>query len=380
MKILVFSPYYPPHIGGLENHADEFNKYLSQRGVDIVVFTPRLPKNAAELETRYNKVRIVRFPAFEIIPNYPLPRFWNLKFWRLFLNLKKEKYNIVISRTRFFSTSLLALIYAKIKKIRWIHIEHGSDFPQFKGIKSKIAKAYDHTFGKLVLKSAESVVANSQASADFVKKLSGVNPEVIYRGVEIEKIEAIQASEETRKKYAGKVIIIYLGRLIEGKGVADLIQACSQIDKNYILLIIGNGQERINLENLAVKLKIKDKVSFLGQKNFNEAISLLKSADILVNPSYTEGLPTSVIEAAICRKAIVATNVGGTSEIICGKNDGFLTEAKDIKILNKKLEILIADADMRNNFACSACNKVINKFNWDTNILKYLEIISKRMD
>ena len=74
MKILEFCPYYPPHIGGLENHADEFNKYLSQKGMDITVFTPRLPKDASEFETRYQDVKIICFPAFEIISNYPLPK------------------------------------------------------------------------------------------------------------------------------------------------------------------------------------------------------------------------------------------------------------------------------------------------------------------
>jgi len=118
MKIFIFCPYYPPHIGGLESHADEFNKYLSQSGIDITVFTPKLPTDAPESEIKYNNVKIIRFPAFEIISNYPLPKFWSLKFWSLFLGLFKQKFNIVISRTRFFNTSFLALFYAKIKNVR----------------------------------------------------------------------------------------------------------------------------------------------------------------------------------------------------------------------------------------------------------------------
>ena len=173
MRILVFSPYYPPHIGGLESHADEFNKYLSQRGVDITVFTPRLPKDAPESETRYENVKIIRFPAFEIISNYPLPKFWSFKFWKLFLGLFKEKYDIAISRTRFFNTSLLALIYAKIKRVKWIHIEHGSDFVKSGGkFSTAIARIYDYTFGKLILKLSDKNIANSKSSAEFCQKLA----------------------------------------------------------------------------------------------------------------------------------------------------------------------------------------------------------------
>ena len=79
MNVLIFSPYYPPHIGGLESHSEEFNQQLAQRGIDVLVFTPRLPKDAPERETRRG-VRIIRFPAFEIIPNFPLPQFFPF-FW-----------------------------------------------------------------------------------------------------------------------------------------------------------------------------------------------------------------------------------------------------------------------------------------------------------
>ena len=63
LHLLVFAGYYPPHIGGLESHSDEFNKYLSQKGVDITVFTPRLPSSTAESEIRYNDVHPVKSPT-----------------------------------------------------------------------------------------------------------------------------------------------------------------------------------------------------------------------------------------------------------------------------------------------------------------------------
>ena len=213
MKILIFSPYYPPHVGGLESHADEFNKYLSKKIEKIVVFTPRLPITAKKCEVKFDNVEIVRFPAFEIIHNYPLPKFWSIKFWKLFLSLFKKDFDIIISRTRFFNTSILALIYAKIRNIKWIHIEHGSDFVKLDSkFKSYTAKIYDYTFGKLILNFSNKNIANSQASAKFCKKLSPKKDcAVIYRGVEIEKIENISPNIELRDKYKEKVIITFLG-------------------------------------------------------------------------------------------------------------------------------------------------------------------------
>lgn len=380
MKLLVFSPYYPPHIGGLESHADEFNKYLSQKGVGITVFTPRLPKNSTEKEIGHDDVKIIRFPAFEIIPNYPLPKFWSLKFWQLFLGLFNKNFDIIISRTRFFSTSLLALIYAKIMKVQWIHIEHGSDFVKSGGkISIIVAKLYDYTFGKLVLKKADLVIANSNASKKFCKKIAGnINCEVIYRGVETEKILSASPDLELKGKYPDFVIITFLGRLFNGKGVADLISALSNVDqKKYICFIIGDGPEKQKLKILAKENGLGNKIIFLGYKKFDDYVKILKITDIFVNPSYTEGLPTTVTEAALCKKAIIATNVGGTPEIITDKKSGYLIEPKNITSLKEKLELLIGDKYLREKLGENSYLEVQNKFNWDNSTEKYLKLFNE---
>ncbi|MDP1884111.1 MAG: glycosyltransferase family 4 protein [Candidatus Moranbacteria bacterium] len=378
MKLLIFSPYYPPHIGGLETHADEFNKHLSAKNVSITVFTTRLPAGSPERETMHGRVTILRFPAFEIIPNYPLPKFWQSGFWKLFLPLFNEKFDLVISRTRFFNASILALLYAKTKRTKWIHIEHGSDFVQLSNkFNSSVAKIYDWTLGRLVLKLSDKNIANSAASAGFCKRLSRRDCAVIYRGVEIEKIDGLPPTTEIREKYPNRTIITFLGRLIDGKGVADLIQAVAELEGNYLLFIIGDGPQKRNLEKLAEKLGISDKIIFWGHKNQAEAVGLLKISDIFVNPSYTEGLPTSVIEAALCEKAIIATNVGGTPEIITDSESGYLIDPKNTDLLKGRLELLLDNPDLRENFGKKARRAVYEKFNWDRSIGKYLEIFKK---
>ena len=383
MKILVFSPYYPPHIGGLETHADEFNKYLvgCDNTIEIIVFTPLLPKDALESEVRYKNVNVVRFPAFEIIHNYPLPNILSIRFWKLFISLFKKDFDIVISRTRFFNTSLLALFFSKIKRKKWVHIEHGSDFVKLNNkCTSVLAKAYDYTFGKLILKFSDINIANSMASANFCKKLSNNKKcEIIYRGIEVDKINAIPKDQSLKEKYKDKIILSYIGRLIDGKGVKDLILALESLkDKNFVLFIIGDGSQKISLEKLTTRKGLSDKVVFFGHKEHNEAISILKTSDIVINPSYTEGLPTSVIEAALCRKAIIATNVGGTPEIISGNGDGYLVEPKNINQLKDKLKNLIENKDLSNSFGESAYNKVVNKFNWENSCDKYLKIFNDK--
>ncbi len=383
MKVLIFSPFYPPHIGGLETHSDEFNRHLSTKGVVITVFTPLLPIEALGHEVRHNGVHVVRYLAFEPLHNYPMPMFWKKAFWQQWHALFALQPDIVISRTRFFFPSLMACWYAYRHELPFLHIEHGSDFAQFNGqFKTTLGKLYDWTVGRFILHHADSIVANSQASARFVKKLSDrVDVSVIYRGANIETIERCAPNQKIAEHYRDKTIIAFIGRLIDGKGTHDLITALSLSQRtDVVTLIIGGGPEEARLKKMTAEYHLTDQVVFFGNLPFEEAISILKTAHIVVNPSYTEGLPTSVTESALCHKAIIATDVGGTPEVISGNNDGFLIPPRQPKLIAEKLELLIEDRELRATFAQNAFESVKSKFDWDHSARQYLAVFAQLLN
>lgn len=380
MHLLVFSPYYPPHRGGLETHSDEFNKHLSSQGENITVFTPHLPASAAAQEKIHTSVTVIRFPATELIHNYPIPCFWKKEFWYLWKELLATSPDAVLSRTRFFFPSLMAGYFAWRKKLPWVHVEHGSDFAHFNSpLKNFLGRLYDHTFGKLILKKAHVLIANSEASKNFVRTLSKrADCNVIHRGLEKELIETALPQTELREKYPDIVIVGYVGRLIEGKGVKDLIQAFSESKKeSSLLVIIGDGPEQKKLEILVHKLGLEDRVFFLGAQPLPLAMGHLKTWDIFVNPSYTEGIPTSVIEAALLGKAIIATEVGGTNEIISGDGDSILISPHDTQALTKALITLQEDTGFRKQLGEEARKRVAMLFTWESAIQKYQELFAK---
>jgi len=377
MKILVFSPYYPPHIGGLESHADEFNKYLSQKGIDITVFTPRLPKEATEKEIRYNNVKIIRFPAFEIISNYPLPKFWTIKFWQLFLALFKIKFDIVISRTRFFNTSLLALIYAKIKRVKWIHIEHGSDFIQLSSkFKTFIAKLYDYTFGFLIFKFSDINISISQAVSKFIKKFDKRNSPTIYRGMDFEEIDKINPDSEMKKEFERKIIISFAGRLYKWKGVEIGILAIKSLPKEIkekiVFLIVGDGEDFSTLKKLS---EDESCIKMLRNIPREKVIGILKISDIYIHSSFPGGgLSTSLLEAMYCHCAVIATPNEGADEIINHGKNGLLLSKNATNIteeMSEAIKKLIKYPKKINALSNETQKTIQEKFKWGKTINAY---------
>jgi glycosyltransferase involved in cell wall biosynthesis len=196
---------------------------------------------------------------------------------------------------------------------------------------------------------------------------------VIYRGVDVnESVDNL----EIKEKYGNKSKILFAGRLIDGKGVVDLLKAVKKIKQlNWVLFIVGDGPQKENLMEQTKKMGIDDKVIFFGQLERSVLLGILKVADIVVNPSYTEGLPTVIVEAAKCGKAIVATDVGGTKEIIEDGKSGVLINPKDSLMLSEKLEMLINDSSLRKKLGETAKKNTKNKFDWETSIRDYINIL-----
>jgi len=344
-RVLIFTGHFYPYIGGIEKTIYEVSKRLDQKGYDIEIITSDC-ENAPSTE-QIGGFHIYRLPSWHVLRgDYPIPR-PSIMAFHIFLKIIRGNYDAVCTHARMFPISLLGLLTARLKGIPLIHMEYGiyHHITPSKMV-CTMSKVYDHTLGRLIVTSASRVVGVSNAAADFLKHLGAKEVTIITNGVdtEIYKRKGTKLKEELALN--GMTIITFVGRLIYLKGVQELLRSFQEVQKDFAevkLLIVGDGSYRNELEKLAGG---SDKVLFLGQISDQELIEILSITDIFVNPSYLEGLPTSVLEAGAIGVPIVATDVGGTREIIENYKTGLLIPCGNVEVLRESICELINDKNL----------------------------------
>jgi glycosyltransferase involved in cell wall biosynthesis len=351
MRIAIFSSYFLPHKGGVENYVYQLAKRLVKKKHTVWVVTSELP-NTKKQEVM-DGIRIIRISSVELLSD------------RLTLHMapvseafqKLGKVDAVITNTRLYPLSFAAGLHAHRNGIPWLHIEHGTAQPYDNPVIQAGVKLVDTTFGHWIMKHAF-VAGVSRASCAFAKKLGASKCEIVHNGVDTKFFDGV------KKKHKG-IKIAFVGRLIKDKGVQDLFKAVKGLKAETI--IVGKGPYEAELRKLGG--------TFLGEKDSKGVRAVLTSSDILVNPSYGEGLPTSVLEAGAMGLAVVATDVGGTSEIVADGKSGFLVNSGDVKMLHTRISQLIKNARLREQFGKELQKNVREKFDWDRIAVKLEKVL-----
>jgi glycosyltransferase involved in cell wall biosynthesis len=129
------------------------------------------------------------------------------------------------------------------------------------------------------------------------------------------------------------------------KGHATLLGAVGQLRPNgWSLLLVGDGPERSNLEQMIAAANLRERVSILGRRL--DVHEVLDTADLVVLPSYSEGMPNAVLEAMAHGLPVVASDVGGVRSLL-GSGAGIVVAPRDQKALTEALQRLIDDPSLR---------------------------------
>ena len=209
-------------------------------------------------------------------------------------------------------------------------------------------------------------VAISRHTADDLARLTGVRAEVIPYSIAF----APHARSTTRE--GRPFTALFVGRLVERKGVAVLLEAWARAAlPNARLVIVGGGPDRDALEAVAAALGIHGTVEFRGRVSDSELATAYSSADLFVLPAVldakgdTEGLGVVLLEAMASHVPVLASAAGGITDVVVDGESGILVPTGDATALATALQRLHGDEELRARLADGGAARLRDEFSWD---------------
>jgi glycosyltransferase involved in cell wall biosynthesis len=176
--------------------------------------------------------------------------------------------------------------------------------------------------------------------------------------------------------------LLYVGRLAANKGLPILLESLATLKSAHpdiLLTVVGDGPDRVALERMTAQLGLQERVKFVGYKSQAEVRQYLQQTDVFVLPSFAEGVPVVLMEAMAAGVPVVATQIAGTSELVEDGIGGYLVPPGDAVSLAQRIEVLLADSQLRAKFGASGRLKVEKDFNLDKEVDRLYRIMTSAL-
>ena len=360
MKIGFFTDAYFPQVNGVVTSVYETVKELRNRGHDVVIIAPAYP-NYKDAK-KENVLRLSSIPLYKKLNIRLATHFPD----RNLFNLYKDKFDIIHSHGG-GTISLLGLEIARLKKIPIVFTYHTlwNKYTHYL-LKGVVRPKVVERISRIVCNRCTAIIAPSKRIKNElisygVKKPIGVIPS----GVNFERFKVKNIGFLRKKIRLGieRRIVLSIGRLGIEKSTDLLIRAFGLVakkNKNTVLVIVGDGPEKKNLENLTKELGIQDRVYFTGNINFEDMPLVYRDADLLLFASRTETQGMVILEALASGLPVVAVNDAVYEGIIKDKKNGILV-SNDIDQFAKACLFLLNNPAYRKKLSENAV-KFVEKF------------------
>jgi len=249
--------------------------------------------------------------------------------------------------------------------------------------KSKIVRTLIESLYRVVFKfSDQTVFVNSDDPEYLIGKniIDRERVKVIRSvGIDTEEYSPDSISEETKDRYREELkigkdepVITMIGRAILHKGTEDFYKSAELLkDKNYRFLFIGDIDEGNRFSMSREFMNSQSNVSWLGFRS--DIKELIAVSDIIVLPSYREGVPRTLLEAGAMGKPIIATDVIGCRETVVDGSNGYLVPLNSPKDISDKIKFILENSDVYNQFSEYSRINTVKEFKLTDIVRKYIE-------
>lgn len=366
MKIVQVAPSYPPNIGGVQHCTREISERLTKKSHEVEIFTSDIGCKKGKLKSSRN-LKIHYLKGFEIAHTFIIPSL----FFRI---LKIPKDSIIhLHIAKAFLPEVVYLI-SKIKKIPYIAHVHLDVKPS--GKLGFLLPLYKKLFLERVLKSASEVVVPTKDYVSLISQKYSISKEkisVIPYGINLEEFKPSTSKLHT------PVRLLFVGRLAGQKNIPLLIQsfkkAINRGDREIILHLVGDGEERNTIINLIEKEKLKEKIILHGELRGERLRKVYSNSDIFILSSREESFGIVLIEAMASGLPVIASDIPGVRNVVEHNQTGLLVKPT-LANFAQAIEEIVNNHNLRKKLIKNGLDRVQN-YDWDKIVEKFEQVYRK---
>jgi glycosyltransferase involved in cell wall biosynthesis len=368
MKVLIVTPYFYPHPGGVESYSFNIAKQLLRAGWEVVVVTTSI--DDLPLKQTIEGIKVYRLKKTFSLSNTPIGFTWRSQFKKIYAQEKPDVINGHVPVP--FFADLAERCRGSIPFVLTYHNDLTKDHP----IQNLLARLVNRLVVKRTLRRSNHIIATSKHYVDtslilrpYAEKTAVVSPGVDTRAFNLQ-VKSVALTS----KYRGERVILFVGSINmsqQHKGLDVLIESFARLRSkrgfaDTRLVVVGAGDGASMYAKQAEELHVREYIEFAGYIADGLLAQYFKRADVFAMPSKdsNEGFGMVFMEAAAVGTPAVGTNVGGIPYAIQQDVTGLIVRPDDVTALTRALKTILSDAKLAKRFGDAGAKRAASEFDW----------------
>ena len=372
---VMFSALFAPHVGGVEAYTAGLGRALVQQGHRVIVATSRLSKDDAEYEALPDGIEVYRLPCQSLLDGrLPIsaPAYACARQLEIIAAAHPDR---VVINTRFYGLSLVGAQFARKHNLPAIVIEHGSAHLSLGNPQADaVVERYEHAITTRMKSYGFPFFAVSEQARQWLSHFGIEGAGIVANALDAPAFEAAASARDFRAELGlteDDVLAAVVGRLVPEKGIPAVLEAAQWLDAQsttatprIVFAVAGDG-------TLLERVKTAGRnVVALGRLNSSDVAALLRSSDVYLLPSRSEGFATTLLEAAAMHAYPLTTHVGGTDELGIGQDGGIILPDASAVSLVAALQVYCENQSLCKQQADDLHERVVQHNTWDASALQ----------
>lgn len=360
MKIAQLSPYFYPHLGGVESHVLELSKKLIDRGHEVFVVTTKLEDTSDE--DVIEGVPVKRVEPITILFSTPIVPGINQA-------LLDEDFDILHGHTPPPLMSFSGARVSEKKEVPFVLTYHCDlEIPNLLG--PFIVAIYQRTLGTYTVSKSDKIITTTTTYGATSRAVWYREADVIPNAVDEQRFHPSNDGTSVREDLGigDKKMVMYVGRIVYHKGLEYFVESAKYLDDEDVrYVLVGTGDFRPELEKIIRREDIEDRVMFAGRVSNERLPNYYAATDVFVLPSVSrlEAFGIVALEALASEVPVVISDIPGVREVIVEGKHGLLAEPMNPRDIAGKVRTLLENPDMANRMGKKGRKRVEEKFTWE---------------